>query len=72
MCSLLDSKICSYKLDDDEVEHMACFPEFHKSDKNFIVNYDKSFMDLLHDEEAYNYLYAKHFPVIECALENNS
>jgi hypothetical protein len=69
VCSLLDSKICSYKLDDDEVEHFTCFPEFHTNDAKFIVNYDKSFMDLLHDEEAYDYLYAKHFPFISCLLQ---
>ena len=71
VCSVLDSKICSYRMDDDEVEHFACFPEFHTDDGKCIVNYDKSFMELLHDEEAYDYLYAQQFPFNTCSLEEN-
>ena len=71
VCSVLDSKIRSYKLDDDEVEHFSCFPEFHANDGKCIVNYDKSFTELLHDEDAYDYLYAQKFPFNSCLLKED-
>lgn len=60
--NLLDSSICCYRMEADHVEHINCFLEFHTNDETRIVNYKKSFMELLHDEEAYDQLFGEEFP----------
>lgn len=47
---LMESNICAYKLEPKAMEHMECFPSFHPDSGLCIVNYKKSFIDLLHDE----------------------
>lgn len=36
------------------VEHMYRWPDFHADDTKKTINYQLSFMELMHDEEAYN------------------
>ena len=53
VCEVLDSNICSYVLEPEEVEHFNRFPVFHRNSQTKTVNYEKSFVELLHCEEAY-------------------
>jgi hypothetical protein len=63
ICSVLDSKICSARLDANVVEHFARWPIFHTNDETCIENYESTFNALLHDEEAYNSLFSQEFPL---------
>ena len=60
--NLLDSKLCSYILEAEEVEHFYRFPGFHFNDKKATVNFKNSFMELLHDEEAYEQNFGEDYP----------
>jgi hypothetical protein len=62
---LLESNICAYKLEPKAVEHMECFPSFHPDSGLCIVNYKNSFIDLLHDEQAYEQMFGDRYPVPE-------
>jgi hypothetical protein len=44
------------------IEHWEVWPTFHNNTTRCTVNYDKPFLMLMHDEEAYNQLFTKKFP----------
>jgi predicted oxidoreductase len=50
---LLDSQILSTVCDVTILEHFDKWPHFHKDTEQMTENYDKSFMELMHDEMAY-------------------
>lgn len=60
--TLLESKLCSYILEAQEVEHFYRFPGFHSNDTKATVNFKNSFMELLHDEEAYEQNFGEDYP----------
>jgi hypothetical protein len=59
---LLDSKICSYKLEQEGIEHIKSFASFHSNDARKIVNYEGTLTELSHDEDAYDKMFGKVFP----------
>jgi hypothetical protein len=59
---LLDSNICSYKLEPEAIEHFKSFASFHSQGDSEIVNYEGTLMELCHDEEAYDKMFGKKFP----------
>jgi len=61
--NLFNSSLCSYQLNDDEMEHFDSFPVFHEDRSSAIVNYQQPIEHLLHDEEAYETLFSKMFPI---------
>jgi len=45
------------------IEHWDLWPNFHSDTSRKTVNYDKPFLILMHDEEAYNQLFSADFPL---------
>lgn len=45
------------------IEHWGSWPTFHSDTSKKTVNYDKPFLILMHDEDAYNQLFSADFPL---------
>ena len=52
------------------LEHFNRWPAFHRDTEKYTVNYNKSFMSLMHDEEAYQQLFGLKYADIEKEDEN--
>jgi hypothetical protein len=63
--NILDSSLCNYHLNKEEVEHFHTWAQFHTDCSSAIVNYDQSQMELLHDEDAYGQIFGDSFPLEE-------
>lgn len=68
--NLLDSQILSTVCDVSILEHFDKWPHFHKVVDTMTENYEKSFMELMHDEEAYQQLFGHYFVEIEKEVEH--
>jgi hypothetical protein len=62
---LLESDICSYKIDSAEMEYIDTFPAFHTDFDTAIANYSDSFQEFCHSKETYKELFGDKFPVSE-------
>jgi hypothetical protein len=62
VANLLNSSLCTYQLDENEMEHFGTFPPFHEDQSMAMVNYAHPIESLLHDEEAYQVLFGTIFP----------
>jgi hypothetical protein len=67
---LLDSQILSTVCDVTILEHFDKWPHFHKDTEQMTENYDKSFMELMHDEMAYKQLFGHYFVDMEKEVEH--
>jgi hypothetical protein len=68
--ALLDSQILSTVCDVAILEHFDKWPHFHKVLDQMTENYNKSFMELMHDEEAYQQLFGHKFTNVEKEVEH--
>jgi hypothetical protein len=59
---LLNSSLCSYRFESNEMEYLEAFPVFHEDYSTAIENYPDSIESLLHDNDAYYYLFEEIFP----------
>ena len=63
--ALLDSPILSVLCNAGIIEHIDSWPNFHRDTNQMSENYEKTFMELMHDEVAYFSLFGHKFEEIE-------